>query len=47
MNDPKKPPKTNLPNTSAWTTPVPETLTKTTKPIKPDPFWRPKSRKSR
>jgi hypothetical protein len=45
MNNPKKPPKANLPNTSAWTAPVPETLPKPAK--KPDPFWRPKSRKSR
>lgn len=43
--DPKKP-KTNLPNTSAWIAPVPNTPPKP-KTVKPDPFWRPKSRKSR
>jgi len=45
MSEPKKP-KANLPNTSAWTVPVPSTPPKATKP-KPDPFWRPKSRKHR
>ena len=43
MNDPKKP-NTNLPNTSAWTVPLAPPKPKT---VKPDPFWRPKSRKSR